>query len=79
MWTYLILTKKPQEVGIKSDLIQQIWGDDQDFAFPAISSQVMLMLPIKTKDHILSSTDRSLGIHPFLEEKAEWTGKDEGE
>lgn len=55
MWTYLILTKKPQEVGIKSDLIQKIWGDDQDFAFLASSSQDMLMLPVP--DHTLRSKD----------------------
>lgn len=56
-------------------LIQQLWNRAVEFAC-LIVFQVMLMLAVRIKDHILSTEPWE--IHFVVGRKAEWIGTDEG-
>lgn len=58
-------------------LIQQVWSGVDKSTFQTIS-QVMLMFPVRTVDHIVPLKE-AWEIHPILGGKAEWAGRDEGE
>lgn len=59
-------------------LIQQFGKGAAEFAFPIIF-QMILVSPVRMKDHTLRSLTEAWEIRLVLGRKAEWVGTDEGE